>query len=171
MAVAILFYGSETCILRCKSISKIQAAEMMFLRSVKGCTRLDGKRNDSIRQDFNSLTIEDKINQYHKEWWEYVNRMEDTRLLKLALHYTDQQDGVVWGVSERDRQLNRNKPGGLILEADHDDIIIRTGESCTSFDVFLFVIIHNQLQFYCVCFPMCNLVGYVFLHKERICHT
>jgi hypothetical protein len=41
MAVRTLLYGSECWTMRKRDTQKIQAAEMRFLRSVKGCTRLD----------------------------------------------------------------------------------------------------------------------------------
>ena len=45
MAVPTLLYGSEMWTLSSKDLSRIQAAEMKFLRSVKGCTILDKVRN------------------------------------------------------------------------------------------------------------------------------
>jgi hypothetical protein len=46
MAVTLLLYGSETSTLRTRDWDRIQAAEMKYLRTVKGCTRLDQIRND-----------------------------------------------------------------------------------------------------------------------------
>jgi hypothetical protein len=46
MAVPVLLYGSETWTLRKRDWSRIQAAEMKYLRTVKGCTRLDQIRNE-----------------------------------------------------------------------------------------------------------------------------
>ena len=41
-----LMYGSESWILNQKDRSKIQAAEMRYLRKVKECTRKDLIRNE-----------------------------------------------------------------------------------------------------------------------------
>jgi hypothetical protein len=38
MAVPVLFYGSETWTPRKSNWSRIQAAEMKYLRTIKGCT-------------------------------------------------------------------------------------------------------------------------------------
>jgi hypothetical protein len=52
MAVPVLLYGSETWTLRERERerdwNRIQAAEMKYLRTVKGCTRLDQIRNKDI---------------------------------------------------------------------------------------------------------------------------
>jgi hypothetical protein len=45
MAVPVLLYGSETWTLRKRDWNRIQAAEMKYLRTVKGCTGLDQIRN------------------------------------------------------------------------------------------------------------------------------
>jgi hypothetical protein len=41
MAVPVRLYGSETWTPRKRDWNRIQAAEMKYLRTVKGCTRLD----------------------------------------------------------------------------------------------------------------------------------
>jgi hypothetical protein len=41
IAVPILIYGSEAWVLSKREESKIQPSEMLFLRSVKGCSRID----------------------------------------------------------------------------------------------------------------------------------
>jgi hypothetical protein len=40
MAVPVLLYGSETWTLTKRDWNRIQAAEMKYLRTVKGCTRM-----------------------------------------------------------------------------------------------------------------------------------
>jgi hypothetical protein len=47
MAVTVLLYGSETWTLRKRDWNRIQAAEMKYLRTVKGCKRLDQKRKET----------------------------------------------------------------------------------------------------------------------------
>jgi hypothetical protein len=49
ISVAVPLYGSETWTLRKRDWNRIQAAEMKYLRTVKGCTRLDQIRKEDIR--------------------------------------------------------------------------------------------------------------------------
>jgi hypothetical protein len=51
MAVPVLLYGSETWTPRKRDWKRIQAAEMKYLRPVKGCTRLDQIRNEDTRNE------------------------------------------------------------------------------------------------------------------------
>jgi hypothetical protein len=46
--------GSETKILNQKDFTSVTAAEMVYLRSVKGCTRLDCFHNEDIGQELMS---------------------------------------------------------------------------------------------------------------------
>jgi hypothetical protein len=61
MATPTLLYGSETWILNARDKSRIQASEMRFLRSVKGCTREDKIRNEEIREELRIYNISEKI--------------------------------------------------------------------------------------------------------------
>jgi hypothetical protein len=49
IAVPILMYGSEAWVHSKREESKIQSSEMLFPRSVKGCSRIDRIKNDDIR--------------------------------------------------------------------------------------------------------------------------
>jgi hypothetical protein len=49
MAVPVLLYDSETWTLRKRDWNRIEDAEMKYLRTVKGCTKLDQVRNEDIR--------------------------------------------------------------------------------------------------------------------------
>jgi hypothetical protein len=51
MAVPVLSYVSETWTPRKRDWNRIQAAEMKYLRAVKGCTRSDQIRNRDIRNE------------------------------------------------------------------------------------------------------------------------
>ena len=53
MAVLTLLYDSEIWTLGSKDLRRIQAAEMKFLKSIKGCTILDKVRNEDIRKELN----------------------------------------------------------------------------------------------------------------------
>ena len=45
-----LLYGTETWVTTKRDMTHLEAAEMHFLRSVKGCTRLDKIRSEVIRK-------------------------------------------------------------------------------------------------------------------------
>jgi hypothetical protein len=68
-------------------ISRIQSAEMKFLRSVKGCTRMDHIRNEEIRNELEMYAIQDKITEYRIRWSTHLQRMDNSRLPKQALLY------------------------------------------------------------------------------------
>jgi hypothetical protein len=61
MAVPALLCGSECWPKTKRDMQKPQAAEMRFLRSVKGCTRLDKIRNEDIRKELGVFSINDRI--------------------------------------------------------------------------------------------------------------
>jgi len=54
-----LLYGSETWINTKRDMTRLEAAEMRFLRSVKGYTRLDKIRNEVIRKELEISGIQD----------------------------------------------------------------------------------------------------------------
>jgi hypothetical protein len=85
MATPTLLYGSETSILNERDKSRIQASEMRLLRSVKGCTREDKIRNEEIREELR-IYISEKIQDYHDRWVEHLERMENLRFPREALH-------------------------------------------------------------------------------------
>jgi hypothetical protein len=88
MATPTLLYGSETWTLNARDKSRIQASEMKFLRSVKGCTREDKIRNEEIREELRIFNISEKIQGYHDRWVEHLERMVNGRFSREALHYT-----------------------------------------------------------------------------------
>jgi hypothetical protein len=54
-----LLYGSETWVTTKRDTTRLEAAEMRFLRSVKGYTRLDKIRNEVIRKELEISGIQD----------------------------------------------------------------------------------------------------------------
>jgi hypothetical protein len=68
MAVPVLVYGSETWTLRKRDWKRIQAAEMKYLRTVKGCTRLDQIRNEDIRNELGISPLSENITEYRNKW-------------------------------------------------------------------------------------------------------
>jgi len=59
-----LLYGSETWATTTRDMTQLEAAEMRFLRSVKGYTRLDKIRSEIIRKELEIPGIEDVRTKY-----------------------------------------------------------------------------------------------------------
>jgi hypothetical protein len=66
MALPVLLYGSETWAIETKDMSKIQATEMRYLRSVEGCTKLDHIKNEDIRKELDTDSKQYKIENCRK---------------------------------------------------------------------------------------------------------
>jgi hypothetical protein len=75
MAVPTLLYGSECWTMGKRDTKKLQAAEMRFLKSVKGRTRLDKIRNEDIKKELGVFSINDTMRIYRQDWLEHVERM------------------------------------------------------------------------------------------------
>ena len=67
--------------------TRLEAAEMRFLRSVKGYTRLDKIRSEVLRKEMEISGIQDVRSKYKQNWNNYLERMDNTRLPKHALNY------------------------------------------------------------------------------------
>jgi hypothetical protein len=78
-------YGSEIWVPTKKVQTRIQSTEMNFLRKTKGCTKLDHIINEMIRTELDIHPVNDTVEQYRKNWFQHMNRMQDTRLPKRAL--------------------------------------------------------------------------------------
>jgi hypothetical protein len=86
MAVPALLYGSETGTLRKRDWNRIQAAEMKYLRTVKGCTRLDQIRSEDIRHELDISHLSEKIIEYRNKWKAHLQRMEHTPFHYRHIH-------------------------------------------------------------------------------------
>jgi hypothetical protein len=62
--------------------SRIQAAEMKYLRTVKGCTRLY-----QIRNQLGISPLSEKIIEYRNKWKAHLQRMEHTCIPLQAYKY------------------------------------------------------------------------------------
>jgi hypothetical protein len=60
---------------------------MIYLRTVKGCTRLDQIRNEDIRNDLGISPLSEKITEYGNRWKAHLQRMEHTRIPLQAYKY------------------------------------------------------------------------------------
>ena len=82
-----LLYGSETWVSTKRDMARLEAAEMHFLRSVKGYTRLDKIRSKVIRKELKVSGIQDVKSKYKQNWINHLERMDNTRLPKHDLNY------------------------------------------------------------------------------------
>jgi len=82
-----LLYGSETWVTTQRDMTRLEAAEMRFLRSVTGYTRLDKISSQDIRQELAISGIQDVRLKYKQNWINHLERMDNTRLPKYALTY------------------------------------------------------------------------------------
>jgi hypothetical protein len=87
MTIPVLLYGSETWTLKKRDWNRIQAAEMKYLRKVKGCARLDQIRNEDIRNELGISPLSEKIIEYRNKWKAHLLRMEHTRIPLQAYKY------------------------------------------------------------------------------------
>jgi hypothetical protein len=60
---------------------------LRYLRSVKGCTKLDHIKNEDIRKELDIDSTQYKIENYRKKWIEHLDKMPDERVTKQILKY------------------------------------------------------------------------------------
>jgi len=63
-------------------MTRLEAADMRFLRSVTGYTRLDKIRNEDIRQELEISGIQDVRLKYTQNWINYRERMDNALTYK-----------------------------------------------------------------------------------------
>jgi len=82
-----LLYGSKTWLTTKRDMTRLEAAEMRFLRSVKGYTRLDKIRSEVIRKELEISGIQEVRAKCKQNFINHLERMDNTRLPKHALKY------------------------------------------------------------------------------------
>jgi len=70
-----------------RDLTGLEAAEMRFLRSVTGYTRLGIIRSEVIRKELELYGIQDVRLKYKRNYINQLERMDNTRLPKHALNY------------------------------------------------------------------------------------
>jgi len=95
-----LLYGSETWVTTKRDMTRLEAAEMRFLRSVKGHTRLDKIRSEIIRKELQIPGIQGVGTKYRQNWINHLESMDNNRLLKHALNYRMRQKELPYLRSE-----------------------------------------------------------------------
>jgi hypothetical protein len=78
VARASLLYGSETWVTTKRVMTRLEAAEMRFLRSATGYTKLDKIRSEVIRKELEISGIQDVRIKYKQNWINYLERMDHT---------------------------------------------------------------------------------------------
>ena len=59
-------------------MTRLEAAEMRFLRSVKGYTRLNKIRSEVKRKELEIFGIQDVKSKYKQKWINHLERMDNT---------------------------------------------------------------------------------------------
>ena len=70
-----------------RDMTRPEAAEMRFLRSAKGYTRLDKTRSEVIRKELEISGIQEVRSKHKQKWSDHLERLDNTRLPKHALNY------------------------------------------------------------------------------------
>lgn len=91
-----LMYGSESWTLDSSDKSRLQAAEMKYLRRTVGKTKRDMIRNTRIREQVKAESLEHKIERNQLRWFGHVNRMTNDRIAKRVFE-CKQQDKLPRG--------------------------------------------------------------------------
>ena len=76
-----LTYGHESWVLTDRMRSRVQAAEMRYLRRVAGVRRIDKVRNSTIREELNIEPLLLKVERSQLRWFGHVLRMTQSRLV------------------------------------------------------------------------------------------
>jgi len=82
-----LLYGSAIWVITKQDMTRLEVAQMCFLRSVKRYTRLDKIRSEVIRKELEISGIQDLRSKYKQNWINYLERTDNTRLPKHAFNY------------------------------------------------------------------------------------
>jgi hypothetical protein len=78
VAGPILLYGCKTWVTTTRDATCPEAAEMRFLRSVKGYTRLNKIRRKVIRKELEISGIQDVRSKHKQNWIDHLERMDNT---------------------------------------------------------------------------------------------
>jgi len=82
-------------------MTRLEAAEMRFVRSVKGNTKLDKIRSEIIRKELEIPGVQDVRTKYKQNSIRQLDRMDNNRLPKHALNYKPRGRRDSWFPRER----------------------------------------------------------------------
>jgi hypothetical protein len=115
--VPILTYGAVTWTMGGCEERKIQAAEMKFLRSVKGVTKMEKIRSNEIRNELGVERLGFKMGRERLRWFGHMKRMDERRIVRKEFENT---------AVERRRRVGR--PRERWSEKIKEDISERRGK-------------------------------------------
>jgi hypothetical protein len=96
-------------------MTRLEAAEMRFLRSVKGYTRLDKIRSEVVRKKLEISGIQDVRLKHKQNWINHLERMDSTRVPKHDLSYKTSRKKRWWTPQETMAMRRcRNRSNDLI---------------------------------------------------------
>jgi len=75
-------------------MTRLEAAEMRFLRSIKGYVRLDNVRSEIIRKELEILGTKDVRTKYKQNWNNHLERIDNSRLPMHALNYKPRSEEI-----------------------------------------------------------------------------
>jgi len=82
-----LKFESEVWVLKKREERRLEAAQMKFLKHLRGITKLDKEKNQCIRGKNGVQNIVKEIKQYQEKWLQHVQRMDTNRIPKQAPQY------------------------------------------------------------------------------------
>jgi len=85
-----VLYDSEIWTIKSRDARRITAAEVKYTRITAGYTWTDYKTNTDIAKEININQILDKIQEYRRNWLQYINRMPHDRVPRIIKN-TDQK--------------------------------------------------------------------------------
>jgi hypothetical protein len=91
--VPILTYGAVTWTTGWKEESRIQAAEMKFLRSIAGVSKIERKKSKIIRREIGVERLQYRIGRERLRWYGHMKRMEEDRMPRMEYEIA-QKEGV-----------------------------------------------------------------------------
>lgn len=80
----IMTYTAETRADTARTRRLLETTEMKILRRISGKTLLDRERNENIRQSSGVDNVNDWVLQRKRQWNDHINRMQDSRLVKIV---------------------------------------------------------------------------------------
>jgi len=96
-------------------MTRLEAAEMCFLRGVTGYTRLDKIRGEVIRNELQISGIQDVRLKYKQNWINHLERMDNTRLPETRPQLQTSRKKRSWTPQETMAMRRcRNRPNNLI---------------------------------------------------------
>ena len=88
LALPVLLYGSESWTIKERDARRITTAEMKYMRRTAGYPWTDHKTNRQIAKELKITPILDKLQEYKRNWVQYVNRLPRNRLPKVMKQYS-----------------------------------------------------------------------------------